>query len=157
MSGTPKGHEHTAEVALVKSTTYFSRSCRKAHWLFEELPATCLSLERSDPHGPPWQTRGARVSLKNENGQDFQGILDTRSVDALKCQRQHCRPKLTARSMTAVAKKSNADCNTALCFNACPQTGVLRSSDKTPCNFARGLFPPLRWKNAPCVCSVKPH
>ena len=147
-----KGHEHTAEVAPVKSTPYFSRSCRKAHWVFEELPATCLSLERSDPHGPPSGKHEARVSLKNEIGQDFQGILETRSVDALKCQRQHCRLKLTARSMTAVAKKSNADRISALCFTACPQTGVLRSSDKTLCNFARGLSPPLRWKNAPCVC-----
>ena len=43
-----------------------------------------LPLERSDPHRPPLQTQGARVSLKNESGQDFQGILETRSVDALK-------------------------------------------------------------------------
>ena len=28
--------------------------------------------------------RGARVSLKNESGQDFKGIPETRSVDALK-------------------------------------------------------------------------
>ena len=46
---------------------------------------------------------------------------------------------------------SNADRITALCFTACPQTSVLRSSDDTLCNFARGLSPQRRWEHAPCV------
>ena len=59
--------------------------------------------------------------------------------------------------MTEVAKNSNADCISALCFTACPQTGVLQTSDDTLCNFARGLSQQRRWENAPCVCAVKPH
>ena len=59
------------------------------HQLLEELASRRhetlgLVLKRSDPHGPPLQTQGARVSLNNVSGQDFQGILETRSVDALK-------------------------------------------------------------------------
>ena len=38
----------------------------------------------------------------------------------------------------AVAKNSNADRISALCFTACPRTGVLT-------NFARGLSPQRRW------------
>ena len=45
----------------------------------------------------------------------------------------------------------------ALCFTACPRTGVLQSSDGTFCNFTRGLSPERRWDNAPCVCAVKPN
>ena len=95
-------------------------------------------------------------SLKNESGQDFQGILETRSVDALKCQRQHCRLKLTARSMTTVAKKSNADCISALCFIACPKKlvfcGLLMNLSET----SHGDFPPQRrWEQAPCVSRRK--
>ena len=52
---------------------------------------------------------------------------------------------------TAVAKNSNADSNTALCFTACPQTGVLQSSDDTLCKFAWGLSPQLHREHAPCV------
>ena len=59
------------------------------HHILEELAirrheTLGFVLKCSDFQGPPWQTRGARVSLKNESGQDFQGILETRSVDALK-------------------------------------------------------------------------
>ena len=51
----------------------------------------------------------------------------------------------------AVAKNSNADRNSALCFTACPRTGVLKSSDDTLCNFERGLSPQRCWEHAPCV------
>ena len=36
--------------------------------------------------------------------------------------------------------ESKADRISALCFTACPRTGVLQSSDDTLCNFERGLF-----------------
>ena len=36
-------------------------------------------LKCSDSQGLPWQTRGARVSLRNECGQDFQGINDAQT------------------------------------------------------------------------------
>ena len=47
-----------------------------------------------------------------------------------------------------VAKNSNADRITALCFTACPQIGVLWSSDDTLCNFTWGLSPQRRWEHA---------
>ena len=48
----------------------------------------------------------------------------------------------------AVAKNSNADRISELCFTACPRTGVLKSSDDSLCNFARGLSPQRRWEHA---------
>ena len=56
----------------------------------------------------------------------------------------------------AVAKNSNADRISALCFTAYPRTGVLRSSDDTLCHFARGLSPQRGWEHAPCVRVAKP-
>ena len=41
----------------------------------------------------------------------------------------------------AVAKKSNTERISAICYTACPRNGVLQSSDDTLCNFARGLSP----------------
>ena len=54
------------------------------HHLLGRHETLCFVLKCSDSQGPLWQTRGARVSLKNESGQDFQGILETSLVDALK-------------------------------------------------------------------------
>ena len=48
----------------------------------------------------------------------------------------------------AVAKNSNADRISELCFIACPQIGVLWSSDDTLCNFTWGLSPQRRWEHA---------
>ena len=59
--------------------------------------------------------------------------------------------RMRAAKNCAVAKKTNADRNSALCFTACLRTGVLRSSDDILCNFERGLSPQRRWEHAPCV------
>ena len=70
-----------------------------------------------------------------------------------------CRPfsRQPSRLDCAVVKNSNADRISALCFTACPRTGVLRSSDDTLCNFARGLSQQRCWEHAPCVFAVKPQ
>ena len=73
---------------------------------------------------------------------------------SIKGRHRYCRLLSSERSRhdCAVAKNSNEDRISALCFTACPQTGVLRSSDDTLCNFARGLSPQRRWEHAPlCV------
>ena len=46
-----------------------------------------------------------------------------------------------SRNDCAVAKNSNADWISELCYIACPRTGVLKSSDDSLCNFTRGLSP----------------
>ena len=48
----------------------------------------------------------------------------------------------------AVAKNSNAHRISEFCFIACPQTGVLWSSDDTLCNYTRGLSPQRCWEHA---------
>ena len=53
-----------------------------------------------------------------------------------------------SRNDCGVAKNSNADWISELCYTVCPRTGVLKSSDDTLCNFERGLFPQRRWENA---------
>ena len=50
----------------------------------------------------------------------------------------------------AVAKNSNTDRISALCFTACLRTGVLRSSDDTFCHVARGHFLQHRGEHAHC-------
>ena len=53
-----------------------------------------------------------------------------------------------SRNDCGVAKNSNADWNSELCYIVCPRTGVLKSSDDTLCNFTRGLSEQRRWENA---------
>ena len=56
----------------------------------------------------------------------------------------------------AIAKNSNADRISAVCFTACPRTGILLSSDDTPCNFALGLSPQILAKSS-AVLSIEKH
>ena len=53
---------------------------------------------------------------------------------------------MSAHGMTVLLRRTPTQ-TAALCFTACPQTGVLRSSDDTLCNFARGLSPQRRWEH----------
>ena len=82
-----KGHVHTAEDAPVKSTLYFSRSCRKAHWVLRnsrwmtsgyhvlEVVASChrvmlgsvLSVMTHALAGHTWPTQCSCVSLPKES------------------------------------------------------------------------------------------
>ena len=38
------GNELTAEVAPVRSTPYFLQSCREAHWVSDDFPATSPAI-----------------------------------------------------------------------------------------------------------------
>ena len=53
-----------------------------------------------------------------------------------------------SRNDCGVAKNSNADWISELCYIVCPRTGVLKSSDDTLCNFTRGLSEQRRWEIA---------
>ena len=59
------------------------------HHLHEELASLGREMHSSVKSvqalaGFNWRTQYGRVSLQNESGQDFKGILETHSVDALK-------------------------------------------------------------------------